>query len=91
MGKSGWLIAIPFGVNIILTFIAFGIMISNVIANGGTADYYEDNPESALAVMGPAIGLIGLAGLVSLGFLLWIGLVDSQKGENRFGPNPKGE
>jgi len=24
-------------------------------------------------------------------FLLWIGLVDSQKGENRFGPNPKGE
>ncbi|MBB3871983.1 uncharacterized membrane protein YhaH (DUF805 family) [Brevundimonas mediterranea] len=91
MGKSGWLIAIPFGVNIILTFIAFGIMISNVIANGGTADYYEDNPEAALAVMGPAIGLIGLAGLVSLGFLLWIGLVDSQKGENRFGPNPKGE
>ena len=32
----------------------------------------------------------GLMFLVGLGFLLWIGLTDSQRGDNRFGPNPKG-
>ena len=29
--------------------------------------------------------------LVNLAFLLWIGLTDSQPGDNRFGPNPKGQ
>ena len=91
IGKSGWLVAIPWVGGAILHIVGFTMMGAAVVANGGSAEYYENNPEAALAVMGPAIGLIGLAGLVSLGFLLWIGLVDSQKGENRFGPNPKGE
>jgi hypothetical protein len=30
-------------------------------------------------------------GPVPLAFLLWIGLVEGDKGDNRFGPNPKGE
>ena len=37
------------------------------------------------------VGAFALAGLVPLAFLLWIGLVEGDKGDNRFGPNPKGE
>jgi uncharacterized membrane protein YhaH (DUF805 family) len=36
------------------------------------------------------VGGLGLLALINLGFLLWIGLTDSQAGSNRFGPNPKG-
>ena len=36
--------------------------------------------------------LLAAAEIIAPGFfLIWIGVVDSQKGENRFGPNPKGE
>ena len=57
-----------------------------------------------LALYGAAVALFGqnlplelrarvlaIQGSVGLAFLLWIGIADSQKGENRFGPNPKGE
>lgn len=44
---------------------------------------------AALSGMG-AIALASLIWLVtSLGFLLWVGLVDSQPGDNQYGPNPK--
>jgi len=42
-------------------------------------------------LIGPALGLFGLLALVNLGFLLWIGLSEGKAGENRFGPNPKGD
>jgi uncharacterized membrane protein YhaH (DUF805 family) len=61
------------------------------IAGGMGPDYYEDNPAALFALMGPALGAFVLAGLVPLAFLLWIGLVEGDKGDNRFGPNPKGE
>ncbi len=48
------------------------------------------DPAAILALIAPVLGLFGLLTLVNLGFLLWIGLADSQRGENRFGPNPKG-
>ena len=50
----------------------------------------KEDPAAIFALVGPAMGLFGLMFLVGLGFLLWIGLTDSQRGENRFGPNPKG-
>jgi len=37
------------------------------------------------------MGGLSIMLLVGLGFLLWIGISDSQKGDNKFGPNPKGE
>ena len=55
-----------------------------------TAEYVETNPAAVFAMMAPGFGAFALAGLVPLAFLLWIGLTDSQPGENRFGPNPKG-
>jgi len=91
MGKSGWLVLVPFGINVVLMIIAGVMMVGSIAASGGDADYYENNPTAALALMGPAVGLIGVSFLVGLAFLLWIGLTDGQKGENRFGPNPKGE
>ncbi len=48
------------------------------------------DPAAILALIAPVLGLFGLLTLVNLGFLLWIGLADGQRGENRFGPNPKG-
>ena len=36
----------------------------------------------------PAVAPLALAGLVSLGFLFWLGLTPSQAGANRFGEAP---
>ena len=91
MGKSGWLIAIPWVGSVIAFVAGFAMVIAAAVANGYSEDYYEGNPAAVFALMGPAFGLFAIAGLLGLAFLLWIGLVDSQKGENRFGPNPKGE
>ena len=88
MGKPGWLVAIPWGVTVVGCAIAFGIMGASVFGNAAVFD--SGDPAAVLALMGPAIGLFALIGLVGLGFLLWIGLSDGQPGDNRFGPNPKG-
>lgn len=91
MGKTGWFVLAPYAIGIVLAIAAFAMVMSSIVASGGSADYYEDNPMAALAIAGPALALGGLSLIVGLAFLLWIGLVDSEKGQNRFGPNPKGE
>ena len=75
----------------ILVVVFVAMIIAAHVANGYSEDYYEGNPAAVFALMGPAFGLFAIAGLLGLAFLLWIGIADSQKGENRFGPNPKGE
>lgn len=90
MGKSGWLVAIPWAISTILVITGFVMMFASIAASGMDESYYEDNPMAALSIMGPAFGAFTIATLVNLAFLLWIGITDSQKGENRFGPNPKG-
>lgn len=91
MGKTGWLIAIPWVASTVLVIVGFVMVGAAAVTSGAGADYYENNPAAALALMGPGIGAFIGSVIVPLAFLLWIGLVDSQKGENRFGPNPKGE
>ena len=88
MGKSGWLVAIPWVVSIVGGIAAISIMGVSAFANasGLEAGY----PAAIMALLGPAIGLLAVIGLVCLGFLLWIGLTEGQSGDNRFGPNPKG-
>ena len=88
MGKSGWLVAIPWVVTIVGMFVAFGMM--GVAAFGNVAALEREDPAAIFALIGPALGLFGLIALVGLGFLLWIGLSDGQRGDNRYGPNPKG-
>lgn len=90
MGKSGWFVLAPYVIGFVLGIIGVVIMFGGIAASGMTESYFEDNPAAILGLMGPAFGLFALAGLVGFAFLLWIGLTDSEKGENRFGPNPKG-
>lgn len=88
MGQSGWLIVIPWiaGIGgVIAAFMTVGVAAL-------TSGYVNtDDPAAVLAIIGPMFGILGIVALIQLGFLLWIGISDSQRGENRFGPNPKGQ
>ena len=88
MGQSGWLAAIPYAVGLVGTIVAFGMIGMSAVANAGGID--SDDPAAALALFAPVFGLFGVMFLVGIGFLLWIGLTDSQPGDNKYGPNPKG-
>ena len=87
MGKTAWLMVVPFAVS----FIAVG---GAVIVGGAgviSAGAMGDNPAAvgaALAGMGAAMGFLGIALLVGLAFLLWVGLSRGEVGPNRFGPPP---
>ncbi len=89
MGKTGWLVVIPW----VATIIGFFMIISAVgmaIFTNPQAFENED-PTAALSMLGSMMGGFAVMGLVGLAFLLWIGITDSQRGDNKFGPNPKGE
>jgi uncharacterized membrane protein YhaH (DUF805 family) len=84
MGKTAWLMLIPFGASIV------GMVI--VFAAGGAAIFAGSMGGDAAAAAGAAGGMI-IAGLVlllifvvSIGFLLWIGLSKGDPMDNRFGP-----
>ena len=89
MGKTGWFVVIPW----VATIIGFIMIISAVgmaIFTNPQAFESED-PTVALSMLGSMMGGFAVMGLVGLAFLLWIGITDSQRGDNKFGPNPKGE
>ena len=88
MGHTGWLAAIPYAVGFVGSIVAFSMIGASAIMNASALE--NEEPAAILALVGPAMGLFALMIVVGLGFLLWIGLTDSQRGENRFGPNPKG-
>ena len=87
MGHTGWLAAIPYVVGIVGSIVAMSMMGFNAVMNASALE--NEDPAAIMGLMGPALGLFGLIFLVGLGFLLWVGLTDSQRGDNRFGPNPK--
>jgi uncharacterized membrane protein YhaH (DUF805 family) len=87
MGQSGWLVAVPYVVSIVGAIVAFSMMGLGAVMNSAALE--REDPYAVIALIGPAMGLFGLILLVNLGFLLWIGITDSQPGDNRFGPNPK--
>lgn len=88
MGKSGWLAAIPWVVTIVGVCVGVATVGVSAITNQAALD--REDPAAILALIGPVFGFLALVLLVNLGFLLWIGITDSQPGDNRFGPNPKG-
>ena len=87
MGQSGWLAAIPYVVSIVGVIVGISLMGLSIFANLDGLE--NEDPAAIFALMGPVFGVIGLVTLVTLGFLIWIGVTESQPGENRFGPNPK--
>lgn len=88
MGKTGWLTLVPY----VGTFVAMIVMFIGGAGAFMTAAFTGGDPNPA-AIMG-AFGAVALGGLISLvsglGFLIWIGVTDSQPGDNKYGPNPKG-
>lgn len=88
MGQTGWLVLIPWAVSIIGVIAAVSMIGVSAVTNSAALE--DGDPAAILALLGPALGLFGLILLVCLGFLLWIGLTDGQRGDNKYGPNPKG-
>jgi len=88
MGHTGWLVVVPWAISIVGSIVAVSMIGMTALTQAGALE--AEDPMAILSVVGPAFGLLGLLLLVNLGFLLWIGLTDSQRGDNRYGPNPKG-
>lgn len=88
LGMSGWVAAVPFVANIV-GFVMIFVSVGASVFMNATALENED-PAAILALIGPAIGILGLLLLVNFGFLLWVGLVDGKPGSNKYGSNPKG-
>ena len=89
MGHSGWLCLIPIGAGIVGFIGIFATVGASIFTNYAALE--NEDPAAIWALIGPMFGIIGIICLVQLGFLIWIGVTDSQRGDNRFGPNPKGE
>ncbi|HRJ65108.1 DUF805 domain-containing protein [Brevundimonas sp. UBA2416] len=88
MGKSGWLVVIPWVACIVGGIAAVSMMGVSILTNASALE--AGDPAAIIALLGPAMGILAVIGLICLGFLLWIGLAEGQSGENRYGPNPKG-
>ena len=85
MGKTAWLLLVPFGVSLVGMAIAFAL--------GGAAMFAGAmGGDDAAAAAGAAGGMVifGLVFLiilvVNIGFLLWVGLSKGDPMDNRFGP-----
>lgn len=89
MGHTGWLVIIPWIAGIGGIVAAFMSVGAAALMSGG--NWESEDPAVVLGILGPVLGILAIVGLIQLGFLLWIGISDSQRGDNRFGPNPKGE
>lgn len=87
MGHSGWLAAIPYVVGIVGSIAAVMMIGAGAFMNASALE--NEDPAAIFALIAPAFGLFGVMLLVGLGFLLWIGITDGQRGDNRFGPDPK--
>ena len=90
MGLTGWIVAAPFGIWAFCLIVGMSLMGAGFLA-AGSGPYDQGDDLAMLLTAGPAVLLFAFASLVNLAFLLWIGLTDSQPGENRFGPSPKGQ
>lgn len=97
MGMTGWINAVPLAVNVVGGFVGLAMLGMALMAEGFDPEAMDSSDPQAImefltpATLGPAMSVFGIVLLINLAFLAWIGAVDSQKGENRYGPNPKGE
>jgi uncharacterized membrane protein YhaH (DUF805 family) len=89
-GKSGWLLMIPFGISCVAIVMAVMSGGAAIIGAGALGSQGDDAAaaSAALAGMGVAFGFLGLAFLVGLAFLLWVGLSKGDPAANRYGPPP---
>lgn len=83
MGRSGWLAAIPYGVT------ALAVVLSAMTFFGGIVSTSYGNDFGMLQGMGMAGGVWGLAVIINLAFLIWLGVTAGQPGDNAYGPPPR--
>ena len=88
MGKSGWFAVIPWVANIVGFFMIVSAVGMTIFTNPEA--FESEDPTVMLSMFGSMMGGLAVMFLVNIAFLLWIGVTDSQSGDNRFGPNPKG-
>ncbi len=86
MGKSGWLAAIPITVGFVLPFIAMFAVGGAAIVTALTGQAEETIAAAVLSAVGGAFVFLILGFVVSLGFLIWQGVAESEPGDNRYGP-----
>lgn len=87
MGRSGWWVLAPFAANIVMFIVAIFAIMGNVALNQQGLE--NEDPAAMMAMFGSIGGIALLFLVINLGWLLWIGIVDSQPGRNKYGPNPK--
>ena len=91
-GKTAWLHAIPWAINIAVTVVAgvmFGAGAFQLILDASQ----NDEPSGAsiaglLAASGGALFVLLLGTLVWIGYTIWLGLLKSDPGANTYGPAP---
>ena len=87
MGKSGWLQLAP----MVATFVLMGVGIASMGGMAAMGAFSGNDGVAAGAAMGGA-GIVmlclGLAFLIGVGFLLWVGLTPGEPGSNKYGEPP---
>ena len=89
MDKPGWLAAIPLAVGVVAGIVGGVAAFSSISANPQA--FQSGDPTAVFAALGPLLGVFALAGLVGLGFFLWLVFAAGTVGPNRFGPDPKAQ
>lgn len=89
MGRTGWLQIIPAIAYTTAVFMSIYFLVGAIVAGATFANFNE-----ALAATGVMFGVFTIivtwciAFLVDLGFLLWIGTAEGERGDNKYGPEP---
>lgn len=88
-GRSAWVHAVPWALNIVLfvagLIVAGGAMITAIMAAGPDGNV---SPFSIIAAGSSFFIISGLGTLVWLAYTIWLGIQQSQPGDNQYGPQP---
>jgi uncharacterized membrane protein YhaH (DUF805 family) len=89
MGRSGWLQIIPAITYTTAIFMSIYFLIGAIVA-GTTFDDINEAIAATSVLFGVFTIIVTwcIAFLVDLGFLLWIGCAEGEKGDNKYGPEP---
>jgi uncharacterized membrane protein YhaH (DUF805 family) len=81
MGKTGWLMLIPYGSFLIACILAVVFMVMGAAGAAMT----DSAGLGIAAIVGAALLPFGLAFLINIAFLIWIGVTPGQPGPNQYG------
>jgi uncharacterized membrane protein YhaH (DUF805 family) len=91
MGRSGWLQLAPYVIGVLAFIIGFALFGSALVSAAMAMRNAAPGPGGLAVLLGSLGGflmVLGVAGLVNLIFLIWVGATPGQVGENIYGPDP---